>query len=357
MKTQAVTIAARQFDPVLDSTIIEKNAELNELAKKEGQHHAKRNQPHPEGDHLENYTPVLRASYEKLGATIFHQLQPEAHFPEAKWDADYFKNKDAEAEKAIQKKEYEKQSMEHALGNYDPKIIHSRLRLALIITGLISLGDTFFNTKSFQVIGDNLLFALVISICVSASVFFFSHFVPFRYKEAKTIQKKRLIVIGTLLIATALFTAIAFLRTIFLASHDVHISPVYFVIINLFFFLVSTLVSHYMLPTMAEIKLNSQRMKQYRAICGMQGEIDRMKQEKEEAIKAALENKKQRARIVYAAHYTLDITRKMFKESLAHFKNENLIHRTDGKVPNCFSDEIPELDINEITMLKQNKAS
>lgn len=358
MKTQAVAIAARQYDEELEKIIHEKNAELNDLAKREAQHYAKRNQPKALGDKLEPYVTVIKAGYEKLGATIFHHLQPEAHFPEANWDSEYFKNKDEEAEKQIQKKEREKHNIEHKLGNYDPKIMHKRILWALIITGIISIGDTFFNTKSFQVIGDNLLFAFIISICVSAAVFFFSHFIPFRYKEAITRIKKKMIVIGTLAIATALFTAIAFLRAAYLASHDVQISPVFFVIINLFLFIVSTLVSHYMLPTIREIKTNSERMKQHKSICAMQTEIDNLKENKEQLVKESLENKKQRTRIIYNANYALDIVRKMHCESVAYFKSENLINRTDGEIPSCFSNEIPELDINEITILKKyNKAS
>lgn len=358
MKTQIVAIAARQYDPELENLINEKNNELNDQSKRKAELFAKRNQPEAEGDRLDHYVSEVKAGYEKLGAVIYHHLQPEAHFPEAKWDADYYKNKEAETEKEIQKKTCEKYTLQHVLGKFDPLIIRTRLWLAMLITGLIAIGDTVFIVNSFQVLGDNLLRALLLSMGVSVSFFVFSHFVPFRIKEAETIRRKRIILIVTMLIATVVYGATAMLRSTYLASKDVHISPVYFVIINLFLFIVSMLVSYYLLPTMPELKNNSQKMKQHKAICSKQNEIDKLVSEKKEIEKAGLENKKQRARIIYTANYALDIIRKMYKESIALFKSENLIHRTDGKVPQCFSDEIPEPDINQITVLKQqNKAS
>src|ERR1035437_6873576 len=118
-----------------------------------------------------------------------------------------------------------------------------------IATLIISIGEIMFNTKSFQVTGENMLFALILSISVSFAVFVFSHIAPFLYKSRKTTFQRRLVLFGSLLFVTGLFTALAIFRSTYLANHDVHIDPFYFVIINLFFFVVSALLSFFVLPS------------------------------------------------------------------------------------------------------------
>jgi hypothetical protein len=53
--------------------------------------------------------------------------------------------------------------------------------------------------------------------------------------------------------------------------------------------------------------------------------------------------------LVYG-EYTIERVRRLYKESVGEFKSANLLCRHD--VPDCFSDEIPELDIEHITFTK-----
>ena len=193
--------------------------------------------------------------------------------------------------------------------------------------------------------------SLIFAVCVSAATLIFAHFMAFKYKKARTVVRRRLIAAITFVTVIALFTVLGIFRSKYLESHDVHLSPVYFIIINLFFFFVTWLISLYMLPSFEEIKANGERMKTYRAIQHLMQLILELKAQKEELKRIALEARKQRARIVFNAKYSLDMAKVIFAELSGEFKSENLIYRTDGKVPDCFSQPLPELEIKEISFL------
>ena len=63
------------------------------MVEKNAKNFAQRNLPALKGDNLLNYISEPKARYEKLATDVYHYLQPEAHFPEAKVDAGYFKEK------------------------------------------------------------------------------------------------------------------------------------------------------------------------------------------------------------------------------------------------------------------------
>lgn len=193
-----------------------------------------------------------------------------------------------------------------------------------------------------------MLFSFIISLCISFAVFIFSHLTPLLYKGAKN-RLQRIIVLGaSLLLVTGLFIALAIFRSTYLALHNVHVNPFYFVIINLFFFTVSSLLSFFVLPTWQEIKQNAKRMKLYHAVIKRNKEIERIKGEKIKIREVIMERTKQRVRIINCINYAADRFRKMYKESIAVFKRTNLAFRTDRETPDCFSQMLPEADINEV---------
>jgi hypothetical protein len=348
MKTQSITISSGNIhDPVLEEMMQKRDTELKEMARKNAKHFAKRNLPASEGDNLSNYTGEIKAGYEKMAADVFHHLQPAAHFPEAKMDADYFKEIDRNLETGIREKETQNRNDEYELGEFNHGSIPSRIRYASISTSITTVGEILFNTKAFQVTGENMLFALILSICISFAVFIFSHITPFLYKGAKTKFQRYMVVIGALAFVTGLFTALAIFRSIYLESHDVHIDPFYFVIINMFFFIVSTLVSFFVMPTWAEIKINAIRLKIYYALKKRNKEIELLKAEREKIKTTILERTKLRIRIAHHANYAVDRIRKMYRESVEIFKITNLTFRSDSKAPDCFGGTVPEPDIED----------
>lgn len=351
MNNQVITISSGNIhDPVLEDMMQKRDAELKETARKNARHFAKRNLPSPEGDQLSHYTGELKAGYEKLATDVFHKLQPAAHFPEAKMDADYFREKYNKLEKEILEKEEKNKNDEYDLHDFDQSSIPSRIRWALITTLIITVGEIMFNTKAFQVTGENLLFALILSICISFAVFVFAHITPFLYKGAKNKLQRQLVIVGALSMVTVLFTALAIFRSTYLEAHDVHISPVYFVIINIFFFIVSALISFFVLPSWAEIKQNALRLKIYNGIKKRKKEIERLKAEVHKIKNTILERTKLRIRIAHHANYAANRIRKMYWEAVEIFKTTNMVYRTDGKAPDCFTQVMPDPDISDFSV-------
>jgi len=348
MKKNEISISnCNIYDPVMEDMMQKRDAEIKETARRNAKHFAKRNLPAPNGDNLSHYTGEIRAGYEKLAADVNFHLQPSAHLPEAKMDAEHFKEKYNKLEADKKEKEDQNRNDEYELQDFDQSSIPVRIRWALISTIIITVGEIMFNTKAFQVTGENLLFALILSICISFAVFIFAHVTPFLYKGAKNKLQRILVVAGSLSLVTVLFIALAIFRSTYLAVHDVHINPTYFVIINLFFFIVSALISYFVLPTWAEIKQNALRLKIYYAINKRKKEIEQLKIEIGKIKETILERTKIRIRIAHQANYAADRIRKMYWESLETFKTTNLAYRTDSKTPDCFNEELPEPNIED----------
>jgi len=357
MKKHEIVISSVQFDPAIEAAIGKTDRELKELAVKNAKHFARRNLPAPGGDHLPNYTGELKTGYEKLAADVFQRLQPAAHFPEAKIDHDLFREKDKELSDKIGTLKEQNHTDEYEMGDFNPGTIYQRIQWAVVATLITMVGEVLFNTKAFQVTGENLLFALILSISISFAVFIFSHMVPLLYKAARTKLQRRLILGGSLLVVIGLFTALAIFRSSYLASHDVHISPVYFVIINLFFFMVSGLLSYFVLPNWSEIKQNASKIKLYRAIARRHKAIKQIGQQRDDYKQALSDRTRQRIRLVHTANYSADIFRKMYRESVEVFKRTNLAYRTDGYAPDCFAEPVDEADINDVSLnvVSQNR--
>jgi len=348
MKNQSIAICTGNiYDPVMEDMMQKRDSELKELARKNAKHFAKKNLPTPANDNLSHYTGEIKAGYEKLATDVYYHLQPGAHFPEARIDADYFKEKVSILEKEITEKEAQNNNDEYELNGFDKSSIPGRIRWALISTLIITAGEIMFNTKAFQVTGENLLFALILSICISFAVFIFSHITSFLYKGAKNPLQGRLVIISSLILVTILFSALAIFRSSYLASHEVHINPIYFVIINLFFFIVSALLSFFVLPSWGEIKTNALHLKTFHAMKKRSKEIKQLKAEVEKIRTTIMERTKMRIRIAHHANYAADRIRKMYWETLEIFKTTNLTFRTDRKTPDCFGEVVEGPDIND----------
>ncbi len=352
MKTQALTIASGNiYDPAMEAMIQKKDAELKETARKNARHFAKQNLPAKDEESLAPYIEDIKTGYEHLASHIVHWLQPGAAAPEAKMDADYFREADKALDEKIKGLEDDNRHAEFELGNYNPGSIPLRMWVTGIATFIISIGEVIFNTKAFQVTGENMLFALILSISVSFAVFVFSHIAPFLYKSAKNAFQRRLVFFCCLFGVTVLFTGLAVFRSTYLAIHDVHIDPFYFVIINLFFFTVSALLSFFVLPSWVEIKENASRIRLLYAITKRKKEIEKLKKEKNEIKKTILERTKNRVRIAHYSNYAAERVRKLYFETVGIFKSTNLTFRTDKQMPVCFLEKIPEPNIDDFTII------
>jgi len=344
MKNQALSLATGYSDPVLENIIKKKDIELKELARKNAAHFATRNCPRPMGDKLLPYIGDIKGGYEELAAYIQQYLQPATHYPEARMEADYANEKNKQLISDIAGRQEQNQNDAFDLQRFNPHNIGSRIRTALILTLIIFIGDSTFNTAAFQLTGQSLLFSLLLSISLSFAVFILTHLAPLLYKEATTRLKKTLIVIGTLTLATTLFIALAVFRSALFASQSVSIKPVYFVIINLFFFIVSALLSYYILPGYEEIKEHWIQLMNHKNIRKREKEINQLQKDQGDLKSDILKSAKHHVRTSNYAMYLVERTKKMYQEAVAIFQSTNLAFRSDHQTPDCFHQPSPLLD-------------
>ncbi|HLG35752.1 MAG TPA: hypothetical protein VI757_12795 [Bacteroidia bacterium] len=356
MKTKSLTIISSQLSPEIEEIILKTDSGLKELARKNARHFAKLNLPAPLGDYLVSYTGEIKTGYEQLAARIFQMLQPQTHFPEASMDNDLFKEKDKHLDAEIKSREDENHHNQYELGNYNPGSIPLRLWITGVTTAIIFLGEIIFNAKSFQITGENLLFALIISFSISLAIAIFSHIASFMYKGARTKVERWLVVGGSLLLVSAVFTVLAVFRSDYLSHHDVNVSPANFVLFNLFFFIVSALLSFFLLPTWHEIKENLRHVRLHYVMKKRNRHIKKLKDERIAIKDLHTANNKQRMRLIHHANYAAERIRKMYFDCVEVFKGTNLIFRTDKQTPNCFSAPVPEPDVEDIafTIISQN---
>ncbi len=355
MKTnQSLSIRTYQLDYQLEQMLESGHTHILESARKDAKHLAARNLPALTSDNLNNYTGKIKAGYERLTAEILQALQPAVNFPEAGIDAEYLKSKDTDLNKEIGELDHKNENDGYVLDDFDPNIIKRRIQIGLILTAIILCGEVLFNTKSFQVTGESLLFALLLSICISFAVYLLSHAVPLLYKWVKSIWQKRIVIVSSLVLVTALFTALAIFRSSYLEAHEIHIKPVYFVVINLFFFIVSTLVSFFVLPTWEEIRENASKLKIYQAIQKRKEEIKDRKNQKAQLKDEVRDKTKERLRILYLAQYVINRIEKMYQEAIAAFKSTNMNFREDRKSPSCFNNPVEEMQVSEQSFILLN---
>lgn len=348
--TSLTTTNPELFDADLETMIQKKDVELKELARKNARHFATHSQPNATYDTLTPYIGEIKTGYEKLGADIFKRLQPSSHFPEAKLDADHFREKDAKLDEEIKKLEGKNHSDRYDLAGYNPGTLPLRMWIAGLITMFIFIGEVFYNTKALQLITENLLVSLIVSSAVSLCVFAASHIAPFMYKEARTKLKRRLIVICSLSLVTVVFITLSMLRVLYLKKHDVELNPFYYIIFNQFFFIVSALISFFLLPTWKEIKEELKHVKAFYRLKKRKKEIAKLKSEKEQIKEIILVRTKQRLRLAQYANYAAETVRRMYFEAIEVFKGTNLIHRSDRKIPDCFTQIVPDPNIEEVML-------
>ncbi|HTB30843.1 MAG TPA: hypothetical protein VK808_02395 [Bacteroidia bacterium] len=305
-----------------------------------------RNSPKLIGDDLQPFIGSIVAFYRGLSAYAHQTEQPRSQLPIAQIANEWASERDRLHDEDIKRREHQNGIDEHKLDDYHPHMMTIRILGSIIVVMIYGIGEVMFNTKGFELIGENKLFAFTIAFGVSVLVCVLSHIAPHFHKNAKTNLRKRLIELGTLALATGLFIALAILRTNVLAIEGNNSSPLVFITLNLFVFIVSCLFSYIIDPTLNEIKEHLQYMEKYLRI------IKRKKEIKEfEAQKVAVRNEAKDITLLGMGitAYVKDLDtwiETLYHESAEHFKTTNIILRTDGGVPDCFRYKSPDLFTN-----------
>lgn len=333
-------------DHGLENHIDKKHSELKDRAAKYGEHFGRKNLPKSGRDNFAPYIGQLKHGYEELSAYSHQKLQPDAHLPKATMKVERAKERDKHYDSQIAEKNNNIGSDIFRLGDYHPKYFLSRLLIALIATGIIFIGDISLNIRAFEFMGGSYLRALLVAVSCSMALFLLSHATPLIYKSCKTKSQRILVIASSLLLALGISTAFAVLRSLMYSTQNTFISPLWFVIVNMFLFIIGTIVSFFFMPTWDELKEHLHNLGKWMRIKKEEKQVENLKKIKEankdEALNDSIEHYQA---VIYAKHIDERIKR-MYREAVQIFVNTNLIFRNDAQVPECFNSMPDDPDLS-----------
>jgi len=163
-------------------------------------------------------------------------------------------------------------------------------------------------------------------------------------KNTESTKKRNILIVISIVLVTSVFVVFANLRAEYMAQKEIIINPIIFVILNLFLFLITVLISYHFMPSKKEIAENSETERNFEEMEKLKKEIELLKLKKEDNDKGLHERNMQRENLKHYTAYIIERISKKYLDAVQIFISTNTILRTDKKVPVSFSEKIPSLD-------------
>lgn len=349
MKTNNLTVAKVKTNHDIDIMIDLEREKINRMAYTKGKNFGMKEPALPlaKGDKLLLYIGEIKSAYEQLALKVLQIISPASQLPEGKIHSTWAEKVKNGLKEEIENLKKHIGFLEGELSNFNPRGILSRIRTALFIGIVLLIGEVALNTQAFQVTGDSMLSALILSISVSLAVCLGAHFAGRKYKDAKTKTEKRMVFAFSAIGITVLSGIIASLRTLYFQKIGVDINPLFFTIFNIVFFLIAAIATWYIYPTKEEMEANEVNLQKYKQLKKLKAE---KKQREQELQRHELEvNKKLSGHLnnMLDGEYAIERIIRAYWESVEKFKSTNILCRKE--IPSCFADEIPPLNIPHIS--------
>jgi hypothetical protein len=218
---------------------------------------------------------------------------------------------------------------------------------------LLSASEAIFASTSFQIFVSNLLFSLIIGLTFAVALYYSAVVGTKVLKLARNRYQFMGIFFVILTIIGVVFYTLGYFRLIFLnemsddANLNYHLSPLQFMLIQLFFYTCAILLKYFYLPEKSEFEQYHNWRKAKRDI----GKLEKQKKQLEDNIREIEQSLKQslitrRTLISHSADTELKIDAH-YKDAYQHYIKSNLHHRSDNSIPLCFQikNNIPELTL------------
>lgn len=346
-------------EPALEAKIQTRAEFIKKEAINDAEMFARRNQPAPVGGSLQSFIDETRAKFSMLASETIANIQPSAEVNDARMEADYYNNKDKHLDAEILELRQKNDRDCYEMGNERNQGLSKRINISIGASLLIMIGEVAINSQALQVTGGSLLSSFGLALSLSIAVVFFSHLIGFWYKKTRSRLKRRLLFFGSLLLVSGVFVSVAILRSLFLAKFGVILNPFYFSIFNIFFYLVSFLISIFIFPSWEELKEGWRKMKIQKEISKREKQIQEINIQKDKLRIECLQVNKHRCRKLLLVRHYMDLIQKHYLEAVEGFKRHNIIYRTDGNIPECFlnSPALLEIDYSSLPLISQHKRS
>ncbi|WP_299884266.1 hypothetical protein [uncultured Lacinutrix sp.] len=294
------------------------------------------------------YSGVINGAYSKMMMTAKKELQSEIeshHIVADKAEAD---RKLQELETELEKTETDYRLKKRELEKCDNTLKKkaARYKWTRLILMFLVLVDTLISGTALQAMGYPLITSYIIGLAIGIGIFYIAEHLHEIIDKGKTLWQKRLIAVTVFVVLFGIFYVLGIFRTTTFRGNDVFgggAGPLYFACLNLFFTAVATLVVTFAGLSRAEKKIwDKYRIAEDEAK-QLKKEVDELKLKIAEVRKQQKESELARTQIQIYAHDMQELIQRLYEESQKTFYSTNCIHRSDGKVPKFFEDDIPML--------------
>jgi hypothetical protein len=345
MKNKLAEISNFRSENV-EKLVAEETADIKNFAKKLGKSYAESRFPPASGIKLISVIGEVKARCEKLCISVCKELQSATHFPEVNSDRISVEAEKEKANEIIKDLKYKNQDTEAEQKKLNVNGIYRNVREVRIKTALFFAAEALFTSLSFQFFGENLLMSILIAIPFTMAVSEYAHLVAMQYKKYQHPIKRRLFLLASILFASFVFFGLSYFRSQALGKEGISIATLFFVMINLFIFLVSAFL-HYKYSLTKEEKIK------YHTYKKLKEEMDQRKAEIEMIVQhfsdmdAKLQEKAMLAfQLEHYAKNTIEEIKKDYEEAVEKLKSTNTLLRNDNVYPECYLEPTPKLEIN-----------
>ena len=343
------------YNEKIEKLVPEETTDIKNYSKSLGASYAEKHFPPATGVRLIIVIGEIKARSEKLCISVCKELQSAIHFPEVTTDSMNVEAAKKKANEVVNELKYKNKNAEDEQDKLKIDGIYHNVREIRIKTILFFAAEALFTALSFQFFGENLLMSILIAIPFTLAVSEYAHLVAMQYKKYQNAIKRRLFLLASILFASMVFFGLSYFRSQALGKDGLSIATIFFVMINLFIFLVSAFL-HYKYSMTKEEKIKYHTYKKLKEeIEHRKAEEVKIYQDISELDAQVNEKAKLALKVEDFAKSTIEEIKKHYEEAVEKFKTTNLLLRTDNVFPECFSEPTPKLEVNyDFNLYKYN---
>lgn len=341
--------------PELETEIKEGRMLLLDQAETSGQATGREGLPLLKDDLLRSYIGGITASSKGLIAIIYKRIQSAIERLDGNNQKLVEDDQIADYKKQSKTLDRTNKQVQFKMGKTNPWLTMLKLFGSLLALFIMTSSEISFTAGSLQLMGGSYLSSLTFAIGLSLGVLIWA---PGSLQILNLYLHKRwqkiLFSLASIAFVVAVFAGVSVFRVDSVATR-IEISPLYFILFNLFFYLAIALLIHFAFPKMVEIEESWAVFVDKIGINNREKRKQKMKQQ-QLAIKIKRANIEAEIDSLYKYASALEQEVVSYhEEAINSFKNNNMVYRKDKKRPTCFDDPIPELKLNFQT--QKRKAS
>lgn len=311
---------------------------------------AARDLPQLEADNEQVFCGVISGAYNKLMMYAKTELQTdieEHHIALDKKNSNTaLVELEGERAKAGNELRLKKREFEKTDGAKLVKKDKRYKNIRWLLIGMVFV-DLAISSKALQSMGYNLIISYVVGVAIGISLFLVAEFLPELINKGENSFQKISIAGVAFIILTILFYVLGIFRTISFSGGtaiEEGAKPIYFACLNMFFVIVATMVSYFNKPSKEENEELDNWLVKKDEITTLEIKVANIKKQISETTEQLATSQLSRKQILLYARDIQKLIQQLYEEAFKTFMSTNLIHRSDGKIPKFFSNEVPKLN-------------